>query len=173
MARGARALIATVSLTLLVGCAAMQRTWAFAGAPVEGPQLRVEATEALITQKDVWLTIRVENVGTTPLRVSLETFVLTLPDGEEVLGYVSYLTRRQQQLEGAWDRVRRKDAEDPPLQPGQDFAIQLNFHQYGRDYRRLPTLHIDLAGLLLDGASADLPPLVLTAPPEAPLGEHI
>jgi len=68
--------------------------------------------------------------------------------------------------------VRRKD-DDPPLQPGQHFQIQLNFHQYGRDYRRLPTLTVDLSGILVDGVSADVPPLVLEAPAGAPMGEHI
>ncbi len=156
-----------------VGCAAMQRTWAFSTLDVTGPALWVHATETLVTQKDVWLQIRVENVSGGPLDVDLETFVLTLPDGEQVLGYVSYMTRKKDQMGGAWDKVRRKDVDDPPLQPGKSFEIQLNFHQYGRDYRRLPTLSVDLSGILVDGASVTLPPLVLEAPAEAPMGEHI
>jgi hypothetical protein len=169
MARLRRALRLAVAALALSGCAAMKRTWAFSEPTVTGPQLRVEARETLVTQKDVWLELEVKNVSGTPLDVDMETFVLTLPDGEEVLGYVDYMTRKKEQLSGV---VRRND-DDPPLQPGQHLRIQLNFHQYGRDYRRLPTLIVDLSGILVDGVSADVPPLVLEAPANAPMGEHI
>ncbi len=159
----------TVAALVLSSCAAMKRTWAFSQPDVAGPALKVQATESLVTQKDVWLQIDVQNVSDQPLDIDLATFVLTLPDGEEVLGYVSYMTRKKKQLSGM---VKRND-EDPALEPGQSFEIQLNFHQFGRDYRRLPTLSVDLSGILVDGVSADMPPLVLEAPPEAPMGEHI
>jgi len=95
MARVRRALSFAVAALALSGCAAMKRTWAFSEPTVTGPRLRVEAVETLVTQKDVWLEIQVENVSGTPLDVDMETFVLTLPDGEEVLGYVSYMTRKK------------------------------------------------------------------------------
>lgn len=155
------------------GCAAMQRTWAFDVAAIAGPEVQVKATEANVTQKDVWLTIQVENVSGRPLDVSFETFVLTLPDGEQVDGYVNYMDRRMSDLTDTFNSVRGKDTGDPPLQPGGHVEVQLNFHQYGRDLRRLHTLTVDLAGLLVDGSSTTLAPLVLEAPPEAPLGEHL
>ena len=151
----------------------MQRTWAFSTPEVSGNQVRVATTESLVTQKDVWLRIEVENVTPDPVQVTFESFVLTLPDGEEVVGYVSYLERRMSDLSNAWKKVRRKDTEDRGVAPGQAIEIQLNFHQYGRDFRRLPSLSIDLSGVLVDGHSATLEPLVIEAPPEAPLGEHI
>ena len=169
MAGWHRPMSLAVAALVLSSCAAMRRTWAFSEPDVAGTTLWVRATESLVTQKDVWLQIEVQNVSDTPVDIDLATFVLTLPDGEEVLGYVSYMTRKKEKLTGL---VKRND-EEPPLAPGQSFEVQLNFHQFGRDYRRLPTLSVDLSGILVDGTSADMPPLLLEAPPEAPMGEHI
>jgi hypothetical protein len=173
MSRWLGALLLVTACLTATGCAAMQRSWIFSAPGVQGSQIQVTTSEAYVTQKDVWLTIRVENTSSSPVDLAFETFVLTLPDGEEVLGYVSYMDRQMQALENVLDRARRKETEEPPVQPGRSVQIQLNFHQYGRDLRRLPILRIDMAGLLVDGASSDLPALVLEAPAKAPMGEDI
>ncbi len=151
----------------------IQRTWDFSAEAVAGPRVRVQVIEAKITQKDAWVTLRVFNQMTTAARVEFATFVLSYPDGDTVEGYLSYGEKLGKTLAHAEQTLRREEQEEPLVAPGAHVDIQLDFHQYGRDLRRHETLTIDLAGVIIDGVSAQLPSLVLRAPPEAPIGEHI
>ena len=151
VALAAGALIAT-------GCAAMKRTWHFQAVPVASAQVQVTPGVIGVAQKSAYVSFRVKNVSAVPA----------------VVGKTSFLTRGYEGARGLLARVGWADGKStPPLAPGAEVEIALNFRQYGRDLRRHPTLTVALDGLLVDGKPAALPPLVLTAPPGAPMGEDI
>ena len=167
VALAAGALIAT-------GCAAMKRTWHFQAVPVASAQVQVTPGVIGVAQKSAYVSFRVKNVSAVPAVVEAGTFVLRLPDGTAVVGKTSFLSRGYEGARGLLARVGWADGKStPPPGARRRGRIALNFRQYGRDLRRHPTLTVALDGLLVDGKPAALPPLVLTAPPGAPMGEDI
>ena len=170
----ARVVALIAGALIATGCAAMKRTWEFQAVPVASPQLQVTPGRIGVAQKSAYVSFRVRNVSAAPVVVEAGTFVLRLPDGAGVTGKTSFLTRGYEGARGLLARVGWAEGKStPPLAPGAEVEIALNFRQYGRDLRRHPTLTVALDGLLVDGKPAALPPLVLTAPPDAPLGEGI
>jgi len=170
----ARVVALVAGALIATGCAAMKRTWEFQAVPVASPQLQVTPGRIGVAQKSAYVSFRVRNVSAAPAVVEAGTFVLRLPDGTAVTGKTSFLTRGYEGARGLLARVGWADGKStPPLPPGAEVEIALNFRQYGRDLRRHPTLTVALDGLLVDGKPAALPPLVLTAPPGAPMGEGI
>jgi hypothetical protein len=156
------------------GCAAMKRTWHFQAVPVASAQVQVTPGTIGVAQKSAYVSFRVRNTSAAPAVIEAGTFVMRLPDGTEVTGNTSVLSRGYQGARGLLARVGWADAQGKPaVPPGGEIEIALNFRQYGRDLRRHPTLTIAMDGLRVDGKPAALPPLVLTAPPGAPMGEHI
>lgn len=175
-ARTPRATVAALAagVLLVTGCAAMKRTWEFQAVPVASPQVQVTPGRIGVAQKSAYVSFRVRNMSAVPAVIEAGTFVLRLPDGTAVIGKTSFLSRGYEGARGLLTRVGWADAKSTPaLPPGGEVEIALNFRQYGRDLRRHPTLTVALDGLLVDGKPAALPPLVLTAPPGAPMGEDI
>jgi hypothetical protein len=175
-ARTAPAPLTALAAVALVaaGCAAMKRTWHFQAAPVASAQVLVTPGRIGVAQKSAYVSFRVRNTSAVPAVVEAGTFVMRLPDGTAVTGHTSFLTRGYEGARGLLVRVGWADAQGrPAVPPGGEVEIALNFRQYGRDLRRHPRLTIALDGLVVDGKPAALPPLVLTAPPEAPMGEDI
>jgi hypothetical protein len=161
-------------VAVLAGCAAMKRTWHFQAAPVANAQVQVTPGTIGVAQKSVFVSFTVRNTSPAPATIEARAFVLRLPDGTTVAGNTSFITRSYDTARGLLARVGWADGKaTPAVPPGGEVEIALNFRQYGRDLRRHPTLIVALDGLLVDGQPAALPPLVLTAPPEAPMGEDI
>lgn len=170
----ARLVALAAGALLATSCAAMKRTWKFQAVPVASPQVQVTPGRIGVAQKSVYVSFRVRNVSAAPTLVEAGTFVLRLPDGTAVIGKTSFLTRGYEGARGLLARAGWADGKStPPLAPGAEVEIALNFRQYGRDLRRHPTLTVALDGLLVDGKPGVLPPLILTAPPGAPMGEDI
>lgn len=158
----------------VVGCAAMVRTWSFDAKPVQGSRLRVTVVEAEVKQKDVYVTLRIKNHGTSPLHVEVGTFTLRLPDGEEVRGKTGLIGRAAEGVKGvlsSWGAMKKQA--EPKLAAGGTMTAELTFRQHHRDLRRQPRLTIDLSGIRVEGQPAQLPKLVLVAPAAAPMGEQI
>jgi hypothetical protein len=169
-----RAALITSCIFSLVGCAAMVRTWSFGAEPVQGSRLKVTVTKAKVKQKDVYVTLRIKNHGPAPLRVKVGTFTLKLPDGEEVRGKTGLIGRAAAGVKGvlsSWGAIKKQA--EPKLAAGGTLTAELAFRQSHRDLRRQPRLTIDLSAIRVEGQSAQLPKLVLVAPDDAPMGEHI
>lgn len=152
----------------------MVRTWGFRAKPVEGRQLKVTMTEAKVKQKDVYVTLRIKNHGSSPLRVKVGTFTLRLPDGEEVRGKTGLIGRAARGVKGvlsSWGAIKKQA--EPKLAAGATLTAELAFRQNHRDLRRQPRLTIDLSAIRVEGQPAQLPKLVLVAPAAAPTGEQI
>jgi len=163
-----------ISILSVPGCAAMVRTWSFHADPVQGPRLEVAVTRANVKQKDAYVTLRIKNRTSSPLRVELATFTLRLPDGEPVLGKTGLMGRAARGARGVLGKLGiAGKTEEPGLAPGAALEARLSFRQNRRDLRRHPRLTIDLSAIRVEGQPARLPQLVLTAPDNAPMGEHI
>lgn len=147
-------------LLVLSGCAAMQRSWEYSASPVESSVARVEVDEVIVRQKDlrVELRLRVDRGGT--LRLGEPRIRL---DGEQDLeGRVSV-------WEGSIAQWARP-IEEAVLNPGATVTLRAWFHTPVTDLRRNPHYTLELGALTLDGVPLELPPITLTAPPEAPMG---
>jgi len=159
---------------MLLGCAAMKRTWVFQAQPVAAEPVRVVLKQADITQKTAFVSFTVENTSQRAVQIEVGTFTLTLPDGTSVSGKTALFDRGYEGARGLLEQVGWIDKQAKPgLLPGKSLEVALAFRQYGRDLRRHPTLSVALDALSIDGHAAKLPPLVLTPPPGAPLGEDI
>ena len=162
-----------VGALIATGCAAMKRTWHFQAVPVASAQVQVTPGVIGVAQKSAYVSFKVKNVSAVPAVVEAGTFVLafpTAPPSSEKRASSPVATTGHAACSRAW---AGRTETTPPLAPGAEVEIALNFRQYGRDSRRHPTLTVALDGLLVDGKPAALPPLVLTAPPDAPMGEDI
>jgi hypothetical protein len=163
-----------LSLTLTAGCAAMQRTWQFNAGPVASERLEVVPQRADVGLSSATIRFTVRNRSSAPLTIDADAFTLRLPDGTIVIGTTSFFGRVYDQTRGLLERVGWMNGrEKPALAPGASLNIAVAFRQYGRDLRRQPTLTVALDGLRVDGRPSELPPLVLVAPPGAPIGEDI
>ena len=166
--------VVACALLLTAGCAAMTRTWQFNAAPVTSERLEVMPQRADVALKSVTVRFTIRNKSSAPLAIDADTFTLRLPDGTVVVGKTSFFGRAYDQTRGLLERVGLMNGRDrPALAPGATVEIAVAFRQYGRDLRRQPTLTVALDGLHVDGRPAELPPLVLVAPPGAPIGEDI
>jgi len=167
--------VAALSMVVaLAGCAAMKRTWVFHAAPVVGERVDVTPNRLEVAQKSAYVSFWIRNRSAAPVVIEPGSFTLRLPDGTTVAGKTNFFNRH---VDGAWSAlawtglVEQKGK--PALPPGASVEVALQFRQYGRDLRRQPSLTVTLDGLRVDGQPVALPPLVLTAPPEAPMGEDI
>ncbi|MEA2699714.1 MAG: hypothetical protein QOI66_3985 [Myxococcales bacterium] len=171
---GESMVLVTCALLLTAGCAAMKRTWQFNAAPVASERLEVLPQRADVALKSATIRFTVRNKSSAPLTIDADTFTLRLPDGTTVVGKTNFFGRAYDQTRGLLERVGWMNGRDKPaLAPGASLDIAVAFRQYGRDLRRQPTLTVALDGLHVDGRPAELPPLVLVAPPGAPIGEDI
>ena len=165
-------LVWALVLLLATGCAAMKRTWAFSAISAQDQDLSVEVVEALVTQRTAWVTLRITNHRETGVDLVPGELVMTWDDGTTTVGSAGHFRSRASGLAEAWAGLTggkaRKD-----LEPETSREIKYAFRQYGRDLRRHPRYDIDLGGLVVDGHAVSLPPLRLTAPPEAPMGEQL
>jgi hypothetical protein len=163
-----------LAVLLLTGCAAMKRTWQFSAPAVSGPAVQVGLRQADVTQKTAFVTFWVRNISSQPVTVEAGTFSLRLPDGTEVSGKTALFDRGYDGAVGLLAQAGWVDEpKKPSLAPGKEMEVALAFRQYGRDLRRHPTLSVALDALLVNGQPAQLPPLLLHAPAEAPMGEDI
>ena len=163
-----------VCALLLTGCAAMKRSWQFSAPAVSGAAVQVGLKQADVTQKTAFVTFWVKNISPQPVTVEAGTFSLRFPDGTEVSGKTALLDRGYDGAVGLLSHTGWVDApKTPSLAPGQTLEVALAFRQYGRDLRRHPTLSVALEALSVNGQPAQLPPLLLHAPAEAPMGEDI
>src|SRR5262249_4546733 len=149
------------------------RTWEFQTAGVVGPTLQVTPRRIGVAQKSVYVSFSVRNTSAAPAVIEARTFTLRLPDGTTIDGHISVLGRGFEQARGVLGWAGISSARRSAVPPGAPAAAPLTFRHYGRDLRRHPTLTVALDGLLVDGKPSGLPPLVLAAPPGAPIGEDI
>src|SRR6185369_8409200 len=141
---------------------------------VLGPTVQVTAARIGVAQKSAYVSFLVRNTSSAPGVIEAGTFTLRLPDGTTIAGHTSFIGRGYEGARGLLERAGVVDAKGKSaVAPGASVEIALGFRQYGRDLRRQPTLTVALDGLLVDGRPVALPPLVLVAPPEAPMGEDI
>ncbi|HJN77726.1 MAG TPA: hypothetical protein QGF58_27645 [Myxococcota bacterium] len=152
----------------LLSCLAMKRTWEFSADPAPADPIVVRVAETRVQQKDASIELSIVNQTDEPFEVELRQSRLSLPDGEAWPAFVG---------DGKGTDFARlilgfqpKD-EVLALPPGGDARAMVRVHQYGRDLRRHSalTLHLELR---VDGQALTVP-VVLEAPSEAPMGEHI
>lgn len=153
----------------------MVRTWTFTAAPAQDPRIAVAVERASVSQSSASVELRITNRSDAPMQVAVETLILHLEDGTTCEGKTSFARRALAAVQGglAAIGIGKGAAPTPPLQPGAQVDLQVDFRLVHRDLRRHPLLRIDLSGLLVDGAPSGLAPLQLVAPPRAPIGEDI
>ncbi len=156
------------------GCAAMTRTWQFKGSQQANSTLEVSVTKASVAQKAATLHLAIRNVGDVPVAIDTGRFFLSLPDKTRYPGAAKGLKHAKKRF---FNKLKRfgigSGADADKIAPGRKITFSVMFQQYGRDFRRHPWLAIELTSLRVDGQPANLPPLRVTAPPEAPMGEDI
>ena len=153
---------------VLLGCAAMVRTWDFKPAASTGERIAVEVAQAKISQRTAAIILRITNTTQNDLPFELGETHLVLPDGDYVAG-------KSHVLKAGWKKLKRlfgKDAAQT-LPAGASIDIEVYYRQYKRDLRRHPTLTLHFENYIFAGANEDIAPIILSAPPEAPMGEHI
>ena len=167
-----RSLLMLVTLLLLIaGCAAMRRTWQFSGPPLAAPQLAIAVDSAVVAQRRLEVTLKLTNTGSAAALFTCDAVSLTLPDGEVFTGEISGLKAdfsRKMVALGLRDEVDQKS-----LPAGATTTLEFSINQGHRDLRRHARLELRLPDLKMDGTLQNLMPIILLAPPEAPIGEDI
>lgn len=154
------------------GCAAMQRTWSFHAATAGTPWVEPSVQSAKVTRNDVTLELTLLNKTSNPARLDVGRTALRLPDGTTIEGNAD-LVEQGQALAGALMRELGWMQPEGAIAPGQARELRLVFRHHRRDLRRFSWMTVDLSQVSLNGRPAGLPALVLTAPPDAPIGEDI
>ncbi len=167
----ATALALAMALVALTSCAAMRRTWQFQGQSASAPALQVEVQSADVSQRHLGLQLRLRNPGAQPIAVQCENAAVTLPDGQTFTTSVGGLHSDWQRGLAAVGIGKRPGT--LTIAAGETAALEISLTQGQRDLRRVGVLQVRLSDLQVDGQPVELPPVLLRAPPEAPLGEDI
>lgn len=154
-------------LLLLSGCAAMVRTWSYSTQAVHATKVSLEPREVQVRQDTIVVDAWLRSNADAPLTVDLGRARLEGLD-LDVEGR-ALLTDEAGPL--AWLGLGGTDA--TTLAPHSTTEVRVVFRVVGRDLRRLPRYRVSLPDLRVDGAEVSLQPLLLAAPAEAPMGEHI
>ncbi len=165
------ALLTALAVASAGGCAAMRRSWQFHAEPVATLPIALSVVEATVMQRRIEVTLELTNTGEEPAEVHCDQVTVTLPDGTvfdgELAGIGADIGRKLVGL-GLRDGVDKR-----ALSRGQNTRFSFGINQGARDLRRFATLEVRILDLTVNGAHLDLPPVVLRAPQEAPLGEDI
>ncbi len=153
-------------LLLLMGCAAMVRSWSFAAPPVESPAIAIMIQDAAIQQRTAHLWFTIENRSETQREIRIDQVQMSTPWGEPLEGAIN------PRIPG-FEEIWRDRSVEGALPPGGWLTIEVVFRQYGHDLRRHPGYEVRLIGLSIDGGPATVPPIRLSAPEGAPMGEDI
>lgn len=149
----------------------MRRSWQFYAEPVAAMPIALSVVEANVAQRRIEVTLELTNTGEEPADVACDQVTVTLPDGTvfdgELAGIGADIGRKLAGL-GLRDAVDKR-----ALQRGQNTRFSFGINQGARDLRRFANLEIRLLDLVVNGQRIELPPVVLRAPPDAPLGEDI
>ncbi|MSQ83347.1 MAG: hypothetical protein EXR77_10750 [Myxococcales bacterium] len=167
-----RSLLMMVMLLLLIaGCAAMRRTWQFSGPPLAAHMVAIAVDSAVVAQRRLEVTLKLTNTGPAAAQFTCDAVSVTLPDGEVFSGEISGLKAdfsRKMLALGFRDENDQKS-----LPAGATTILEFSINQGHRDLRRHARLELRLPDLKIDGALQNLMPIILLAPPEAPIGEDI
>ena len=159
-------------LSLLTpGCAAMVRRWEFTAAPVVDAGLGLRVMKATVRQDAARLDLVVHNEGDTSVTLRVDAVELRADDAKIILSGDAPL-----RLDTIADRLDpRARPSSLVLSPGQQAPISQVFHVVGHDLRRHPNYTVAVYVVTLtEGAEAGRwLTLRISAPPEAPVGEHI
>ncbi|MDH5673856.1 MAG: hypothetical protein OEZ06_16990 [Myxococcales bacterium] len=153
----------------------MQRTWDFEAHARHGALLEVQEVTASVTRDVVALTLRVRNPGPQPVAIEPGLLVLRLPDGETIEAAPSLLELGERVVGGLMSRLGLGQGQSEPRRtaPGASALLRVTFRELRRDLRRYGRLEVDVSSVAVEGRPAGIPPVILTAPAGAPLGQDV
>jgi hypothetical protein len=151
----------------------MQRTWDFRPNVIGNHLVEPRVDNAKVARAVVEVDLTLVNRTGQPAVVELGRTTLTLPDGTTLEGNTDPIEVTQSGAVSLLEELGLRKPVDARLGPGESRRFELVFRHSRRDLRRFPWMTIDLATVSVNGTFAGLPALVLSAPPEAPLGEGI
>ncbi|MBK9365858.1 MAG: hypothetical protein IPO67_06860 [Deltaproteobacteria bacterium] len=161
-----------LTLTLLTpGCAAMVRRWEFTAAPVADAGLGLSVVKATVAQDAARIELILHNQDAAPTTLRVDAVELRADDAPILLTGDEPL-----RLDSISDRLSPRARSTPiVLSPGQKAPISKVFHVVGHDLRRHPnyTVAVYVVTLAEGKEVGRWLTLRLSAPPEAPIGEHI
>ncbi len=154
-------------VTLWLACAPMRRSWDFSANDLDSPVVELHLVRAKVKQKDAVIEVRVRNPSDERLKLRLAAGQLSAPDGH---GWpaLSSTSGPGRTLAILGVQPRRQELVLPPKSSD---TFQIRVHQYGLDLRRYAQLELSLR--LTAGDQLLEPVLVLSAPDDAPRGQHI
>lgn len=161
-----------LTLTLLTpGCAAMVRRWEFTAAPVVDAGLGLSVVKATVRQEAAHVELVLKNQSEAPLTLRVDAVELRADDAPILLSGDEPL-----RLDSIADRLDPRARSTPiALAPGQQAPISQVFNVVGHDLRRHPnyTVAVYVVTLVEGKESGRWLTLRISAPPGAPVGEHI
>ena len=161
-----------LTLTLLTpGCAAMVRRWEFTAAPVADAGLGLSVVKATVAQDAARLDLIFQNQSDAPLTLRVDAVELRAEDAPILLSGDEPL-----RLNAIADRLDPRARATPiVLSPGQQTPISQVFYVVGHDLRRHPnyTVAVYVVTLSAGQEAGRWITLRLSAPADAPIGEHI
>lgn len=153
------------------GCAAMVRRWEFRAEPSVEAGLGLSVLEATVKQDVVRLELSLRNLSEAPLTLRVDAVELRADDAPIVLVGDAPI-----RLDSIGERLDpRARSAQVVLAPGQETPLSQVFHVVGHDLRRHPsyTVAVYVVTLVEGKEQGRWASLRLSAPPEAPVGEHI
>ncbi len=161
-------------MPLLTGCAAMQRTWKYQGAPTQDAIFKVEVVEALVKQKAAYVTLKVTNLTSEAHSVELEVLQVILPDGTELPAKSNLAGRMVTSVTSTVSSWFGGESDDAPKLPaGEVLEVKFGIRHPRKDLRRQEAIRIKFQGMIVDGKPSTLPDMILKAPAGAPTSEWI
>jgi hypothetical protein len=152
---------------LWLACAPMKRSWDFSADDLDTPVVHLHVVRAEVKQKDAIVEVRIRNPSDERLKVRLSQGSLRAPDGQSWPAF-SATSGPGRSLALVGIQARKQELVLPP-KSNDTFLVRA--HQYGLDLRRYPQLELELRLTAKDQLLE--PVLVLSAPAEAPRGQHI
>ena len=161
-----------LTLTLLTpGCAAMVRRWEFTAAPMVDAGLGLGVVKATVKQDAARVELVLHNQSEAPVTLRVDAVELRAEDAPILLSGDEPL-----RLDSIADRLDPRTRAAPiVLTPGQRAQIAKVFHVVGHDLRRHPnyTVAVYVVTLAEGEETGRWLTLRISAPPGAPVGEHI